>query len=80
MRGLVVGAVDPNSDAGQKGVQAGDVILSINQTPTATPEAAASIVDAARRASRNTVLLLVKRGNNPPAYVGVELARTPATR
>jgi serine protease Do len=80
LRGLVVGAVDPNSDAGQKGLQPGDVILSINQTPVATPEAAATIVDAARRANRNTVLLLVRRGNGPPGYVGVELARTPATR
>jgi serine protease Do len=79
VRGLVVGRVDPNSDAGQKGLQTGDIILSINQTPTPTPEAAASIVDAARRSGRNTVLLQVKRGNNPPAYIGVELARaTPA--
>jgi len=80
VRGLVVGSVDPNSDAGQKGLQPGDVILSINQSATATPEAAAAILDAARRSGRNTVLLLVKRGNNPPAYIGVELARaaTPA--
>ena len=40
-----------------------------------TPEAAAAAVEAARRAGRNTVLLLVRRGNAPPAYVGVELAR-----
>jgi len=79
VRGLVVGRVDPNSDAGQKGLQTGDIILSINQSPTPTPEAAASIVDAARRSGRNTVLLQVKRGNTPPAYIGVELARaTPA--
>jgi serine protease Do len=78
VRGLVVGRVDPNSDAGQKGLQTGDIILSINQTATPTPEAAASIVDAARRSGRNTVLQ-VKRGNNPPAYIGVELVRpTPA--
>jgi len=78
VRGLVVGSVDPNSDAGQKGLQPGDVILSINQSATVTPEAVATIVDAARRAGRNTVLLLVKRGNNPPAYIGVELARAAA--
>jgi serine protease Do len=78
VHGLVVGTVDPNSDAGQKGVQAGDIILSINQQPTATPEAAAAIVDAARRAGRNTVLLQVKRGNNPPAYIGVDLVRAAA--
>jgi serine protease Do len=80
VRGLVVGTVDPNSDAGQKGVQVGDVILSINQQPTVTPEAAASAVEAARRAGRNTVLLLVKRGNNPPAYIGVDLTRAAAPR
>jgi len=79
VRGLVVGSVDPNSDAGQKGLQPGDVVLSINQTATPTPEVAASIIDAARRAGRNTVLLLVKRGNNAPVYIGVELARAAAT-
>jgi serine protease Do len=73
VRGLVIGSVDPNSDAGQKGLQPGDVILSIDQTATPTPEAAAAAVDAARRARRNTVLLLVKRGNNPPAFYGIEL-------
>jgi len=78
LRGLVVGTVDPNSDAGQKGLQPGDIILSINQAPVPTPEAAAAAVEAARRAGRNTVLLLVRRGNAPPAYVGVELVRTAA--
>ncbi|HEV2865449.1 MAG TPA: Do family serine endopeptidase [Allosphingosinicella sp.] len=75
VRGVVVTAVDPNSDAGQKGIQVGDVILSVNQAATPTPEAAAAAIEAARRGGRNTVLLLVRRGNTPAAYVGVELAR-----
>jgi serine protease Do len=78
VRGLVVGTVDPNSDAGQKGLAPGDVILSIDNNAVATPEAAATAIDTARRTRRGTVLLLVKRGTNPPAYVGVELSRAPA--
>ena len=78
VRGLVVGTVDPNSDAGQKGIQPGDVIMSIDRAAVATPEAAASAIETARRARRGTVLLLVKRGNGPPAFVGVELSRTTA--
>jgi serine protease Do len=75
LRGLVVGTVNPNSDAGQKGLQPGDIVMSIDNNAVATPEAAAAAIESARRARRGTVLLLVKRGNNPPAYVGVELTR-----
>ena len=74
VRGIVVTSVDQNSDAAQK-LQPGDIIMSINQAATPTPEAAASALDTARRAGRNTVLLLVRRGNNPPGFIGVELAR-----
>jgi len=75
LRGVVVTDVDGASDAGVKGIQEGDVILSIDRTVTPSPEAAASAIAAARRARRGTVLLQVRRGNNPPAYVGVELTR-----
>jgi len=78
LRGVVVDDVDPNSDAGQKGLQTGDVILSLNQTPTTTPEAVQSVIEAARRAGRTSVLALVARGANPPRYVGLELARPSA--
>jgi len=79
IRGVVVAAVDPNSDAGQKGIQAGDIILSINQAATLTPDAVIAAVEAARRANRATVLLQVRRGNAQPIYIGVDLTRaTPA--
>jgi serine protease Do len=74
LRGLVVSGVNPSSDAGRK-LQQGDIILSINQRATRTPEEAAAAVAAARTAGRNSVLLLVKRGNTPPVYIGVELVR-----
>jgi serine protease Do len=74
-RGVVVASVDPASDAAAKGLQTGDVIISVNQRPTRTPEEAAAAVEAARTAGRNSVLLLVRRGNNPPLYLGVGIRR-----
>jgi serine protease Do len=74
LRGVVVSGVNPSSDAGQK-LQPGDIILSINQRATRTPEEVAAAVAAARAAGRNSVLLLVRRGNTPPAYIAVVLTR-----
>jgi serine protease Do len=73
LRGVVVSAVNSSSDAAGKGLQAGDIILSINQRATRTPEEAAAAIQAARAAGRRSVLLLVRRGNAPAIYIGVDL-------
>ena len=65
-RGVVVASVDPNSDAAAKGIQQGDVILSINRAVTANPQAVVAALEAARRGGRDTVLLLVQRVNSTP--------------
>jgi serine protease Do len=74
LRGLVVSGVNPSSDAASK-LQQGDVILSINQRATRTPDEAAAAIAAARAAGRTSVLLLIRRGNAQPVYIGVELVR-----
>ena len=74
-RGVVVTAVDPNSDASDKGIQRGDLILSVNQQQVTAPAQVQLAVEAARRAGRTNVLLLVKRGTAPEAFVGIEIGR-----
>ena len=71
--GVVIAAVSPSSDAASEGLQRGDVILSINQLPTPTPAAAAAAVVEARKAGRDTVLMFVQRGTNPPRFFGIKL-------
>ncbi len=73
VRGVVVAGINPASDAATEGLQRGDIILSINQRPTTTPAEAAAAVDAARKAGRDTVLMLVQRGTTPPRYIGIKL-------
>ena len=72
VRGVVVGAVDPSSDAANSGIQRGDLILSANQRPTTTPDELNAQVRASQTANR-PVLLLVQRGNGAARYVGVKL-------
>jgi hypothetical protein len=42
---------------------------------TPSPQAVNQAIEAARRANRNAVVLLVRRGNAPPAFVAVQLSR-----
>lgn len=76
-RGVVIASLNPNSDAARQGLQRGDLIVSINQRPTTSVAAAASAVEAARRAGRDTVLLLVQRGANPARFIGIKLMAQP---
>jgi serine protease Do len=75
-RGVVVATVDPNSDASDKGLQRGDLIISVNPQLVTSPAQVQAAVDAARRAGRTNVLLLVKRGTAPEAFVGIEIGTT----
>ncbi len=57
--GVLVTRVDPDSDAGDKGIQPGDVVLSVANKPVHTPKDILAQVAAARSAGHHTVLLLV---------------------
>jgi len=72
--GVIVTAVDPNSDASDEGLQRGDLIISVNGALVTTPAQLIAAVNAAHQAGRPSVLLLVKRGTAPEAFVGVDIS------
>ncbi len=72
-KGLVVSAVDPSGDAGQKGLQRGDIVLSANYKAVSTRADLESIVRDARKAERSAVLLRIQRRGRPATYVPIRL-------
>ena len=74
VRGVIITAVDSSSDASEKGLRPGFLIMSVNQVPVTAPGQVTAAVDAARRAGRKSVLLLVKAGTAAEAFVGVDIA------
>ena len=73
VQGVVIANVNQSSSAAEEGLQRGDIIVSVNQQPVKTPQEAANVVAAARKANRDTVLLFVQRGNTPGRFVGVKV-------
>ena len=71
--GLVIGAVDPNSDAGRKGLRRGDIILSANYDAMGSIEALRQQIEAAQADGRESLLLRVQRRNNPPRFIAIRL-------
>ena len=73
VRGVVVTSVRADSDAGEKGLRAGDVIVSASNKQASTAAEVASAVEAAKRAERPSVLLGVSRGGRT-LYVPIKIA------
>ena len=69
--GVVVVSVDPSSDAAQKGLQRGDLIVSVNRQAVASAADVARLIGEAKAAKREAVLLFVQRGRNPGGFIGV---------
>ena len=71
--GLVIGAVDPNSDAGRKGLRRGDIVLSANYQAVTSIESLQEQIRAAQADNREALLLRVQRRGAPPRFVAVRL-------
>ncbi len=61
VKGLVVESVAQDSDAGQKGLRRGDVIVQAGGHPVTTAAEVAAAVDAAKKGGRKSVLLGIFR-------------------
>jgi serine protease Do len=64
-KGVVITKVMPNSPAADKQLQAGDVILEVDQKPVATPQEVGDIVAKLQSQKKRSVLLFVERQGDP---------------
>lgn len=71
--GLVVTDVDPNSDAGAKGVTPGMIILAANGRSLATVADLEQVIGAAKSAGREAVLLRLRPRNGSPVSLPVRI-------
>lgn len=74
VEGVVITHIESGSDAMQKGLKPGDVILEVNQNQVTTPSSVNSFVENARRSGRSSVLLLVNRSGDV-RFVALRLAQ-----
>jgi serine protease Do len=74
VNGVVVSSVDPNSEAADKGFRPGDVIVGIGNKNVRTPADIEQGVADAKKAGRETVLLLVA-GDQGQHYVALKVAK-----
>ncbi len=73
-QGVAVLGVDPDGAAAEKGVQQGDVILSVGGEAVSTPQEVSSHINEARRSGKRAVLLRLKTANGP-RFVAVPIGR-----
>ncbi len=72
-QGLVVTDVDPNSDAGTKGLAPGTIVLSANGRTVASVADLERVIADAKAAGREAVLLRVRPRNGQPVSVPVRI-------
>ena len=73
VNGVLVTRVDPESDAADKGIQAGDVVVSIGNKSVHTPQDIKSQIEGAQHSGRKSILMLVD-GNSGQRFVALKIA------
>ena len=73
VRGVVVTKVDPNSPGADKRIQAGEVIVEVQQEPVSTPDAITKRLDDLKKEGRKSALLNVANAAGDTRFVAVPL-------
>jgi serine protease Do len=77
MAGAVITKVDPDSDAADKGLQPGDVVLRVGNRVVRNPADFQSGVAEAKKGGRNSVLLLVAHSQGGgTGFVAIDIDKT----
>ncbi|HUI20161.1 MAG TPA: Do family serine endopeptidase [Methylocella sp.] len=71
--GVVITDVDPDSSAAEKHVEAGDVIVEINQEPVKEPSDIAKKIEALKSSGKKSALLLVANSQGEVRFVALGL-------
>ncbi|ESZ22979.1 DegQ family serine endoprotease [Mesorhizobium sp. L2C084A000] len=71
--GAVVASVNPDKAAAASGIQAGDIIVAVNQVPVKNARQVTQAIALAGKSGRKSVLLLVERGD-AQMYIAVPFA------
>ena len=71
--GVVITGVDPRSDAAEKRLQPGEILLEINQESIADPADAVKKIKALKDAGKKTALLIVANGQGDTHFVALPL-------
>lgn len=71
--GVIITGVDPRSDAAEKRLQAGEILLEINQEPVADPADAVKKVKALKDGGKKSALLIVANAQGDTHFVALTL-------
>jgi serine protease Do len=74
-KGVVITDVSPNTPAAERGLKPGDVIMEVQQGEVTSPDDVQKQVDAARKADRKFVLMLIQREGGVQ-YIPLSLSKS----
>jgi serine protease Do len=74
-QGVLITKVDPESDAADKGLQPGDVVMSVSNKAVRTPQDIQKTIADARSQGRKSVLLLVATSNGS-RFIPVDIGKS----